>query len=167
MVDQRPSRSPPPHPIPPIAVVAPTSVHDDGGSTTKSLTAVAAHRSSQPPALHPSPRRPLRLQAMARRHIAAPSRAPGRRRRKRERHPHRAVCFTDVAPLESRLTSAATPPDRAPPPPSWPASGSGGGEAEGAGRGSGGALGFGERPSLYYVVPTNIELYLGDLIPLT
>jgi len=151
MVDQRPSRSPPPHPILPIAVVAPTSVHDDGGSTTKSLTAVAAHRSSQPPALHPSPRRPLRLQAMARRHIAAPSRAPGRRRRKRERHPHRAVCFTDVAPLESRLTSAATPPDRAPPPPSWPAAmalpaaGSGGGEAEGTRRGSGGVLGFRDR----------------------
>jgi len=104
---------------------------------------------------------------MARRHTAAPSRALGRCRRKHERHPRRAPCSTGEAPPESRLTSAATPPDRAPPPPSWPASGSGGGEAEGAGRGSGGALGFGERPSLYYVVPTNIELYLGDLIPLT
>jgi len=46
-VDQRPRRSPqPPHPDPPIAIAAPTSIHDDGGSATKSLTATAASRSA-------------------------------------------------------------------------------------------------------------------------
>jgi len=43
-VDQRPRHSPPPlHPDPPIAAAAPTSVHNDGGSTT----------SRSPPPPHP------------------------------------------------------------------------------------------------------------------